>query len=177
MSSLINLSNTELKKELFKENIFIELSERLEVEMDRKKITPAELGDFLGKEHFYIEAILEGMLDIKISEVASIFAFFDKFTGIVPASSNERIHIVNIQEHSFATFNKSSGVARLCVKDEFIKQDFNKVCSLTVGICEHKPVDYEMLYSIRCVEPKVENKAFDNINPKIFCNISRAQNE
>lgn len=86
MPNLMDLSNVEFKKELFKENIFIELSERLEIEMNKKSIASSELATFLGKEDFYIDAILEGILDIKLSELAYIFSFFDKFTGIVPVS-------------------------------------------------------------------------------------------
>lgn len=91
----MNLLNDESdKKELYKENIFIELSERLKIEMNDKNISAAELSKFLGKEETYIDMILEGFVDIKLSELAYIFAFFDKFTGIVPVSKHERMKIV-----------------------------------------------------------------------------------
>lgn len=52
MPNLMDLSNVEFKKELFKENIFIELSERLEIEMNKKSIASSELATFLGKRTF-----------------------------------------------------------------------------------------------------------------------------
>ena len=119
MPNLMDLSNVEFKKELFKENIFIELSERLEIEMNKKSIASSELATFLGKEDFYIDAILEGILDIKLSELAYIFSFFDKFTGIVPVSKEERIKIFNVKEHSFLTFNNTTKKVSVCSKKEF----------------------------------------------------------
>lgn len=88
------LNNKSNEKELYKENIFIELLERLKMEMNDKNISAAELSKLLGKEETYIDMILEGMLDIRLSELAYIFAFFDKFTGIVPISKHERIKII-----------------------------------------------------------------------------------
>lgn len=88
------LNNKSGKKELYKENIFIELSERLKIEMDGKNISAAELSKLLGKEETYIDMILEGLVDIRLSELAYIFAFFDKFIGIVPISKHERIKII-----------------------------------------------------------------------------------
>lgn len=91
----MNLLNDESdKKELYKENIFIELSERLKIEMNNKNISAAELSKLLGKEETYIDMILEGLVDIRLSELAYIFAFFDKFTGIVPISKHERVKVV-----------------------------------------------------------------------------------
>ena len=88
----MNLLNDESdKKELYKENIFIELSERLKIEMNDKNISAAELSKLLGKEETYIDMILEGLVDIRLSELAYIF---DKFTGIVPISKHERMKIV-----------------------------------------------------------------------------------
>lgn len=82
------------KKELYKENIFIELSERLKIEMDGKNISATELSKLLGEEETYVDMILEGLVDIRLSELAYIFAFFDKFTGIVPISKHERVKII-----------------------------------------------------------------------------------
>ena len=82
------------KKELYKENIFIELSERLKIEMNDKNVSAVELSKLLGKEEAYIDMILEGLVDIRLSELAYIFAFFDKFTGIIPISKHERIKII-----------------------------------------------------------------------------------
>ncbi|WP_118781560.1 hypothetical protein [Haemophilus haemolyticus] len=134
MPNLIDLSNAEFKKELFKENIFIELSERLEIEMNKKNIDSSELAIFLGKENFYIDALLKGMLDIKLSELAYIFSFFDKFTGIVPVSKEERIKILNIKEHSFLTFNNITKKVSLCTKKEFENSSFYSVHFMTVGV-------------------------------------------
>lgn len=88
------LNNKSGKKELYKENIFIELSERLKIEMDGKNISATDLSKLLGKEETYVDMILEGLVDIRLSELACIFAFFDKFTGIVPISKHERIKII-----------------------------------------------------------------------------------
>ena len=88
------LNNKSNEKELYKENIFIELSERLKMEMNDKNISATELSKLLGKEETYIDMILEGLVDIRLSELACIFAFFDKFIGIVPISKHERIKII-----------------------------------------------------------------------------------
>jgi hypothetical protein len=88
------LKDKSSEKELYKESIFIELSERLEMEMNDKNISATELSKLLGKEESYINMILEGMVDVKLSELAYIFAFFDKFIGIIPISKHERIKII-----------------------------------------------------------------------------------
>ena len=59
-----------------------------------KNVSEVELSKVLGKEESYINMILEGMVDVKLSELAYIFAFFDKFIGIVPVSKHERIKII-----------------------------------------------------------------------------------
>lgn len=136
MYNLMNLSSDrsdKLEKELYKENIFIELSERLEIEMSNKNIGSAELSESLGKDNLYIDMILNGLADIKLSELAYIFAFFDKFTGIVPVSKHERITIVDSTTHSFATFNEETGKAKLCTKNEFITTQYNKIHTLSIA--------------------------------------------
>ncbi|KMK51001.1 hypothetical protein RO21_08895 [[Actinobacillus] muris] len=133
MYNLINLSSNELEKELYKENIFIELSERLEIEMSNKNISSTELSEFLGKDNEYIDMILDGLVDIKLSELAYIFAFFGKFTGIAPVSKSERIAIIDSSKHSFATFNEETGRAKLCTKHEFITTQYNKIHTLSIG--------------------------------------------
>ena len=82
------------EKELYKENIFIELSERLKIEMNDKNVSATELSKLLGKEETYVDMILEGLVDIRLSELAYIFAFFDKFTGIIPISKHERVKVI-----------------------------------------------------------------------------------
>lgn len=62
--------------------------------MDGKNISAADLSKLLGKEETYVDMILEGLVDVRLSELAYIFAFFDKFTGIVPISKHERIKII-----------------------------------------------------------------------------------
>lgn len=163
MSSLIDLSSKEFKKELYKENIFIELSERLELEMKKKYINSSELGAFLGKDDFYVDAILDGMLDIKLSEIAYIFAFFDKFTGIVPVSSEERIQVTNMQEHTFVTVNKMTGKIKLCTDNEFTKNDFEAVHSLTLGLIKNE--DKNKVYGFK-YKSNIENKKYDLIESR-----------
>lgn len=52
------LKDKSSEKELYKESIFIELSERLEMEMNDKNISATELSKLLGKEESYINMIL-----------------------------------------------------------------------------------------------------------------------
>lgn len=155
-NNLLDLSNDEFKKELYKENIFIELSERLELEMNSRKINVSELSNFLGKEEFYVNSVLDGLLDLKISEVAYIFAFFDKFVGVVPVSKDERIQINNVKEHSFMNFDSSTGKVKLCTKSEFKKNKFDVVHSFSLGVIPMS--DRNNLSILECNNINIESK-------------------
>lgn len=161
MSSLMGLSNKEFKKELYKENIFIELSERLEIEMANTHINSSELGNALGKDEFYVEAILDGMLDIKLSEIAYIFAFFDKFTGIVPVSNEERIQVANIQDSSFIAFNKMTGKVKLCSDYEFSNHNFEAIHSLTLGLIKNE--DKNKVHYFKYNKPSIESEKYTSL--------------
>lgn len=166
MPNLMDLSNVEFKKELFKENIFIELSERLEIEMNKKSIASSELATFLGKEDFYIDAILEGILDIKLSELAYIFSFFDKFTGIIPVSKEERIKIFNVKEHSFLTFNNTTKKVSVCSKKEFENSNFYSVLFMTVGVDSDQEIHspHRFRYSARSIENTYNKDDFNKLD-------------
>ena len=85
---------------IYQEDLLIEISERLQVELDSANLSPDELANILGiEDEYYIDGILEGFENIKVRELANIFSIFNKVLAIVPLAESERVQIHKSNDH------------------------------------------------------------------------------
>lgn len=95
-----NYSFDKDRSEIYQEDLLIEISERLQAELNSANLSSSELTNILGVEDdYYIDGILEGFENIKIRELANIFSVFNKVLAVVPLAEAERVQIHKSNNH------------------------------------------------------------------------------
>ena len=84
-------SRSEFDQAVYQEDILIELSERLALEMEYAQIQPEELQKLLGKNEAYVTGLLEGFANIRLKELADIFSVFNKYVKLMPAYEGQKV--------------------------------------------------------------------------------------
>lgn len=88
------------RSDIYQEDLLIEISERLQAELDSANLSSDELANILGiEDKYYIDGILEGFENIKIRELANIFSIFNKVLAVVPLAESERVQIHKLNNH------------------------------------------------------------------------------
>ncbi|TYA48978.1 hypothetical protein [Aggregatibacter actinomycetemcomitans] len=114
---------------LYYADVLVEISERLQIELDKSKLSLQELQRILEiNDDYYLEGILECFEDVKVKDISNIFSVFGKFLSIVPLSQGEvaRIHNVNKNIKKYSTPEKCSftnDVFLICKKNESNYED------------------------------------------------------
>ncbi len=81
----------EFDRSLYQEDVLIELSERLILEMESAQINQEELERALGKNKAYVTGLLEGFANISLRELADIFSIFNKYVKLMPAYAGQKV--------------------------------------------------------------------------------------
>lgn len=76
---------------VYQEDILIELSERLALEMEYAQINSEQLQSLLGKNEAYVTGLLEGFANIKLKELADIFSVFNKYVKLMPTYEGQKV--------------------------------------------------------------------------------------
>ena len=84
-------SRNEFDQAVYQEDILIELSERLALEMEYAQIQPEELQKLLGKNEAYVTGLLEGFANIRLKELADIFSVFNKYVKLLPTYEGQKV--------------------------------------------------------------------------------------
>lgn len=76
------ISEMNFIKELNQEDLLIELSERIQIELDTLQITLKEFQEKLGCNEAYVQGLLNGFANITMRELADVFTVFDKVVSL-----------------------------------------------------------------------------------------------
>lgn len=71
-------------KKINQENLLVELSERIQLEMERLGLTESDLQELLSVNEAYVQGLLHGFANITLRELADVFTSFDRLVQLVP---------------------------------------------------------------------------------------------
>lgn len=137
-------SRSEFDQAVYQEDILIELSERLALEMKYAQIQPEELQKLLGKNEAYVTGLLEGFANIRLKELADIFSVFNKYVKLMPAYEGQKVCYLEDSKFNTVKLNINPEVK--------IDEDFKKFSIIKHDDSKHKIVE---LFNI-----KLENVSF-----------------
>lgn len=82
---LIPLSEMDaFERKINQEDLLVEVSERIRLEMESRNIDEAEFSRLLGKSENYVTGLLEGFANISLRELADVFTVFGKLLAVMP---------------------------------------------------------------------------------------------
>lgn len=92
IDTLLPLSEMDaFEREINQEDLLVEVSERIRLEMEAFDIDEAEFSKLLGKPEHYITGLLEGFANISLRELADVFSVFGKLLAVMPVYRSETV--------------------------------------------------------------------------------------
>lgn len=119
----------ENKANLCYADVLVEISERLQIELDNSKLSLKELQRILNiDDDYYLEGILECFEDLKVKDISNIFSVFGKVLSIIPLGQGEiaKVHKISkeIREYnSSRTDSFNNDVFLICKKNKSNYED------------------------------------------------------
>lgn len=130
LSSLKNKFSFEKNKaDLCYADVLVEISERLQIELDNSKLSLKELQRILNiDDDYYLEGILECFEELKVKDVSDIFSVFGKVLSVIPLAQGEiaKVHKISkeIREYNFSrTDSFNNDVFLICKKNKSNYED------------------------------------------------------
>lgn len=107
--------NKKIQRLMNQEDLLIEISERLALEMKALGITDTQLAETLDQDISYVEGLLHGFANITVRELADVFTVFQKVVALSLVGSNEaqKSSISTVEIGCHVDFPFSSGTVIL----------------------------------------------------------------